>query len=176
MIAYTMNEKKGSMDALLTQLSECLMSEGVSVAGIVQINTDRIYDHRCDMDVQVLPSGPVLRISQSLGKHARGCRLDTSALETAIAAVERTLDHTTSLLIVNKFGKLEAEGRGFRNVIAQALSLGIPVLCGVNALNKDAFDHFCDGCAEWVDGDLDALLGWCEGAGLFRKAPSASVA
>lgn len=160
MIAYTMNEKKGVMDTVLTKLADKLVDAGFNVAGLVQINTGRVYDHRCDMDVRVLPSGPVLRISQSLGKHAQGCRLDAHALETAIGEVQRSLSANADILIVNKFGKLEAEGRGFRPVIAQAVSLGIPVICGVNALNQDAFEAFSDGSAKRIEGSIGNLLDW----------------
>jgi hypothetical protein len=36
-------------------------------------------------------------------------------------------------LIVNIFGKHEAEGRGFRAVITLTLSMHIPVIVGINA-------------------------------------------
>ncbi len=38
------------------------------------------------MDVHILPDGPVLRISEDRGPHARGCRLDAGVLEAAVAA------------------------------------------------------------------------------------------
>jgi nucleoside-triphosphatase THEP1 len=171
MIAYTMNEKKGEMDSLLTQLADKLMDAGHKVAGLVQINTDRVYDHRCDMDVRVLPHVSVLRISQSLGKHARGCRLDTNALETAIGEVERSLTSRTDILIVNKFGKLEAEGRGFRPVIAKAVLLGVPVICGVNALNQGAFEAFSEGSSEKIESSLSNLLNWCQFGGTALHRP-----
>jgi Protein of unknown function (DUF2478) len=48
-------------------------------------------------------------------------------------------------LIINEFGKHEAEGRGFRAVIAKALSEDSPVLVGVNALNLLALEAFENG-------------------------------
>ena len=112
------------------------------------------------MDVRVLPDGPVFRISQALGPGARGCRLDPAALEASVAAVERRFAAGADLLIVNKFGKHEAEGRGFRNLIAEALCGEVPVLCGVNALNHDAFLAFCAGEAERLPPDLASLTDW----------------
>jgi hypothetical protein len=82
------------------------------------------------MDVRVLPNGPILRISQNLGSVSKGCRLDPAALEAAVGLVEARLDPNVDLLIINKFGKHEADGRGFRTVIAAALDLEIPVLVG----------------------------------------------
>jgi hypothetical protein len=60
--------------------------------------------------VRVLPEGAILRISQVLGPQARGCRLVPAALETAVVLVVAGLSCGADLLIVNKFGKHEAEG------------------------------------------------------------------
>jgi hypothetical protein len=101
-----------------------------------------------------------LRISQDLGPQARGCRLDPAALETAVAMVAATLSSGTALLIVNKFGKHEAEGRGFRNVIAEAVAMDIPVLVGLNALNRPAFESFAEGLAIQLAATTGALMAW----------------
>lgn len=114
----------------------------------------------CDMDVKVLPNGPTLRISETRGTEARGCRLDPNALETAVALTANALGTQPDLLIVNKFGKHEASGRGFRPIIADALEKDIPVLVGVNTLNEDAFSEFTSGCAELLRADVNAVLTW----------------
>ena len=66
----------------------------------------------------------------------------------------------SDLLIVNKFGKHEAQGRGFRTVIAEALSKGIPVLVGINALNLSAFEEFAEGLATRLPPEPTALESW----------------
>jgi len=116
------------------------------------------------MDVKVLPDGPVLRISQDLGRDAKGCRLDPAALETAVGLVEGQLQQGVDFVVINKFGKHEAEGRGFRSVIAEAVALDIPVLVGVNSLNQQAFLDFTDGAALNLAPDLQALTDWVEQA------------
>ena len=158
-IAYTMAPGRGDTDQLLYSLAQSLMAEGLKPRGIVQVNTDRPDAGPCDMDVTVLPAGPDIRISQSLGRAARGCRLDPEALETAVALVDKSLDEA-DCLIINKFGKHEAEGRGFRNVIAEALAREIPVLVGLNTLNADAFFEFTQGIAQELTPDHDLLAQW----------------
>ncbi len=160
MLAYTMSEKRGDLDLVMYRLSEKLAQEGWKAAGIVQINSDCGDDQPCDMDVKVLPDGPVMRISQSLGRDSRGCRLDMNALETAVGRVTQALNAQTDVLLINKFGKQEADGRGLRNVIGAAVGLGIPVISGVNGLNREAFLNFADGCAEQVEIDVEALYAW----------------
>ena len=161
-LAYTMSPGRGDTDLLLARFAAALSARGARPCGVVQINSERPGAQACDMDVRVLPDGPVLRISQSLGAGARGCRLDPAALERAVAEVERGLRAGPDLLVVNKFGKHEAEGRGFRTVIAEALCLGVPVLCGVNALNLPAFLAFCDGAGRALEPDLPQLIDWAD--------------
>ncbi|MDA7430007.1 DUF2478 domain-containing protein [Primorskyibacter aestuariivivens] len=171
-LACTKAPGRGDTDLILAGLASELAARGIRCCGTVQINTDRCDAGPCDMDVMVLPDGPVLRISQNLGAGARGCRLDPESLEVAVGQAATRLDADTQLLIVNKFGKLEAEGRGFRDVIAEALAMDIPVLVGLNTLNQAAFDAFAGGLATELPPEKDALAGWVNGA--LRTAAEAA--
>ena len=159
-IAYTMAHGRGELDLLLSDLAKRLEARGLNTRGIVQTNTDCETDQRCDMDVRVLPDGPTIRISQNLGKGARGCRLDPDAMATAVAEVERSLGTPFDVFLLNKFGKQEAEGRGFRDLLAAALEKNATVIAGTNPLNKDVFEDFSGGMAECISADIDSLLAW----------------
>ncbi len=171
-LAYVMTETRGRTDRLLTVFSQQLIGRGCQLAGVAQTNTECADSTLCDMDVQVLPDGPTIRISQSLGTGARGCRLDTAALEQAVALVSASLDSNPQLLLVNKFGKHEAEGRGFRPVIGEALTRGIPVLAGVNTLNHAAFVEFTQGIGQRLEAEAEALETWY--SSLEQDAPAVS--
>jgi len=158
-IAYTMAPGRGDTDLLLFTAAQELAMRGYRTCGTVQINTE-CDNHPCDMDVQVLPDGPILRISQSLGRGSKGCRLDPSALESAVGLVAGRLMVETDILIINKFGKHEAEGRGFRAVIADAIARDIPVLVGVNSLNLNAFQEFVGPEANQLEPSIKAIVGW----------------
>jgi len=159
-LAYVMTQTPGETDKLICDLAARLAHDGVRLAGVVQTNVACSDARRCDMDVQVLPDGPVFRISQTLGPEARGCRLDPAALEEAVAAVSSRLIQRPDVLIVNKFGKHEAEGRGFRDLIAQCIADDIPVLLGVNPKNLKAFLEFSGGLAHMVEPRATALNVW----------------
>jgi nucleoside-triphosphatase THEP1 len=161
-LAYTMSPARGDTDLVLERLATDLAARGVRCCGIVQINSARADAGPCDMDVKVLPDGAILRISQDLGLQARGCRLDLAALETAVGLVASGLTSAVDLLIVNKFGKHEAEGRGFRDVIAQAVAMDVPVIVGLNALNQPAFEAFAEGLAIPLPPEPAALMAWVE--------------
>lgn len=159
MLACVTVAGKGLTDACLAQAVALMQAQGLRLAGSVQFNPQRADRPKCDMDVYILPGGPVLRISEDRGIHARGCRLDAGVLETAVVT---TLDRLESadLLIINKFGKQESEGRGFVPVIAEAMTRGLPVVVGVNPLNHGAFHAFTDGMAQDLPADPEAISAW----------------
>lgn len=169
-IAAVESSEIGAVDRALCGLADRLLADGWRVVGTVQTNTEAPGQRHCDMDVRILPDGPMVRINQRLGMHADGCRLDAGALENAVAAVALRLDAGADALIVNKFGKHEAEGRGFRTLIAEALARGIPVICGVNDLNRAAFDAFTAGIAEPVAARPADILAWLHAARLENVA------
>lgn len=161
-IAYTMTQGQGELDLVLYELAEALNARGTRTCGIVQINSDRDDCHRCDMDVQVLPDGPRIRISQFLGKESRGCRLNTAALENAAGEVAARMSQDFDVFLLNKFGKQEADGRGFRELLGDALAKDATVIAGTNGYNKDAFETFSGGLAVYVEPEIDALLAFCD--------------
>ncbi|MEQ9517893.1 MAG: DUF2478 domain-containing protein [Parvibaculum sp.] len=157
-LAYTMSEKRGGTNIALATMVDLVVRKGCKVAGTIQIDTERQASYRCDMDVKVLPDGPMIRISQSLGDGSQGCRLDPSALERAVGLVSADLACGVDLLVINKFGKHEAEGRGFRDLIGTALERNIPTIVGLNEANKAAFLAFAGDLA--VPVPADALAAW----------------
>jgi hypothetical protein len=149
----------GEADRILARLSADLADAGLRLAGAIQVNTDRGADCACDMDVLVLGEEDMpIRISQSLGGGSSGCRLDPGALEMAAARVSARLAGA-ELLILPKFGRQEAIGRGFRSVIAQAVAQDVPVLLHVPPEQRADFARFCDGMGQRIP--PESLAEWC---------------
>ncbi|WP_170478789.1 DUF2478 domain-containing protein [Ruegeria arenilitoris] len=169
-LAYVTTTDRGATDRLLSAVAERLLAQGAQLSGVVQTNTECADDTKCDMDLRVLPDGATIRISQSLGTMSRGCRLDPAALEEAVGYVTASLSDGPQLLIINKFGKHESDGRGFRPVIGEALAQDIPVLVGVNGLNEEKFKDFTDGAAQALEPNVDAIVAWFERVNRTRNA------
>lgn len=132
-------------DRLLRDIAACLKAQGVKLAGFVQHAKPRTGRARCDMILEDLHSGARIEISEDRGPHARGCMLAVEQLVRASAAAARALDEGPDLLVINKFGKTEADGRGFRPLIAEALTRDIPMLIGVPRANLEKWRAFTDG-------------------------------
>ncbi|MFN4056560.1 MAG: DUF2478 domain-containing protein [Roseinatronobacter sp.] len=160
MLAYFIAEGRGAADRLLVDLARDLHARGLNLAGVIQINREKSADRHCNMDLVVLGHDHQVRISQDLGPLARGCRLDPQGLETAVGLVMADLGRKPDLLLVNKFGKSESEGRGFRPCIAEALVNDIPVLTAVTQGNRAAFLDFAGDIAQVLPANLPDLRDW----------------
>ena len=114
-------------DRFLADLGYSLRESGLLVAGLVQLNSFVRDPIKCDMEIEELSSGTVLQLSEHRGKEARGCRLDRSVLAEAAVLLNRALDRKPEVLVLNKFGKTEAEGGGVRDVLARAVEQGVPM-------------------------------------------------
>lgn len=141
---------------MLRRLAAAAVAAGASVQGYVQHDVAIPGRSRCDMVLENIATGSRLSISEDRGPGARGCQLDADCLAAAIVDLQTGLSATTELLVLNKFGKSEVEGGGFRPLIAEALDLGIPVILGVPWRNIEPWRAFVgDLCREVRLDDLD---------------------
>jgi hypothetical protein len=162
-LGYITIQGRGLIDDCLSEAVALMQAQGLRLSGTVRLLPVDHRAHPCDMRLQVLPDGPVHRISQALGAGSRGCRLDTGQIETLAAEVEARVAGS-DLLVVNKFGKQECHGRGLRPAILQALDRAIPVIVGVNAQNEQEFLAFADAAATQLAADPRAILSWANAA------------
>ncbi|SMC61236.1 DUF2478 domain-containing protein [Primorskyibacter flagellatus] len=167
MLGYVVADGRGAADRLIRDVAARLRDNGLRLTGAVQVNPEGKPAHKCHMDLHILSGTEVVRISQDLGTHSQGCRLDPDGLERAVGLVTAGLDDGADLLVVNKFGKQEMDGRGFRPVIAEALSRDIPVLVAVNPGSLDAFLTYAEDLAEPLEPDVTTVAAWC----LRQRAP-----
>lgn len=162
------------VDRLLQRVVVLATERGLRSAGFIQIDAPRPGRTRCDMRLHSLLTGEAVAISEDRGPGARGCRLDADELLRATTLARKDLASRPDLLVINKFGKVEAEGGGFRSLIAEAVDFGVPVLIGVPWRNIDPWRSFAGDLArEWplaelarlAEGDLCSTLGLAGGAG-----------
>lgn len=162
---------------LSQRIARLLRVHGLACAGFVQHDEDCPGRSRCDMVLENLETGVRVQISEDRGAEARGCRLDPNALVAAVEGARRALGPHVEVLLLSKFGKAEAEGSGFRPLIAQALELGVPIVVGVPKRNIENWRLFAEDLAREIpveaidsrdDADVLARLGVAPGAGAGR--------
>ena len=162
-IAYVSSEEEMRTNAVLSAVAEAANREGIALAGTIQPVDPDMAHEKCSIVLGLLPDGARRNVSLDLGPGATGCRLDAAALEEAVMIVHERLPGAEAL-IVNKFGKQEAAGRGLVAAITEACGRGLPVLVGVSPQWREAFLAFADGRASALPAEEDAILDWLRAA------------
>lgn len=161
-LAGVTGQGRGETDRLLAAVAERLTQDGIRLVGALRLTSSTGGFGSCDCDLWLLPNGPRWRITQDLGPGSTACRMDAGAFEQGVGlATSRLHSGRADLVMLNKFGLSEAEGRGFRALIADALGRGVPVLTGISETHRAAFEAFAEGMADHLAPEEEAILDWC---------------
>jgi nucleoside-triphosphatase THEP1 len=163
-------------DAIFKALVSRCRALGLSLAGVLQHQAFERADRRCDVLLEDLTSGHRTALFEDRGAGARGCRLDESALAEVTARVEGSLENAPQLLVLNKFGKVECDGGGLRDLIANAIDRGIPVIIGVPKRNIDAWRSFAGEFAIELSDDAHEVERWLRRPAVAKFRPLACLA
>ena len=156
-------DQGATVDTLLADVAYNLRAGGWKLAGAVQ-NPNALRNSRCEMTLEDLATGACIEMSDELGPTASGCRLDTEALEDSVGLATASLDPATTLVVINRFGKRETDGRGFRAMIESAVAMDVPVLVGVKQMHLEAWKHFVGDEPLVLPLDGEHILAWCKAA------------
>ena len=152
------------IDELLIDVAGQLRTEGAVVCGHVQRNFPDPVQGTSTLRVEDIATRLTVSIGQELGAWSRGCRLDPAALADVAGGLLQLLDGPVDLLILHRFGKDEAEGRGLRAVIEKACGAGVPVLTVVRPAHAGAWSDFAGGLATTLPAEAGPVLDWARQA------------
>src|ERR1700704_4518934 len=154
-------------DGVLRDFAAELNARGYRAVGLVQLG------HHCvdapKLSAMLLHTGEELQLFQALGACAprangdavaRGCRLDLGQLLNAGAEVASAIDQGADLVIVNRFGRQEREGKGLSYLVERALSADIPVVIAVPSHRFADWIRFADGMSVKLRCNRGALDAW----------------
>ncbi|WP_375785044.1 DUF2478 domain-containing protein [Bradyrhizobium sp. Pha-3] len=148
-VAAILYQPNDDVDKLLADFAQDLARQGVRVGGIVQRHFKGANVTHAMVAVDVA-TGQEISISKPLDSGAMSCTLDTNGLAEAAAAVSRALRDKVDLLVISKFAKQEALGRGLRAEFVDAITRGVPLLTAV--------PRKCLGDWRTFTGDVGTLL------------------
>jgi nucleoside-triphosphatase THEP1 len=154
-------------DAVLRDFAADLNARGLRAVGMVQAG--QCADS--SLSAVLLHSGENLLLAQDFDPSARGCRLDLGRLQNAGALVADALQAGADLVIINRFGKRERDGKGLAYLIERALGADIPVVIAVSAKNFHDWIKFAGGMSVRLRCDRHALDAWWQAV----SSPSADV-
>ncbi|MGQ3674546.1 DUF2478 domain-containing protein [Xanthobacter sp. TB0139] len=159
------------MQGLLHRAAENMRAAGLYVLGAVECVSEGMEDDA--VRLLNLASGSANALHQNLGAGAAGCSLDQERLVNVCAEVEAAIAARLSeggsgadtVVVLSKFGREEAEGRGLTGAFHAAVSAELPVLTALSPNAEWAWEGFAEGMAELVpvmdaEGAVGAAEDW----------------
>lgn len=130
---------------IVADFADELARRGHRIGGLIQIAATA-QDCECrETHVLDVETGARLPILQDLGRHSQSCRIDPAALANAGHLISGAIARKPELLFINRFGKLEAEGKGLFAEIGEAAASEIPTLVSVSTRYLDPWRQFTMG-------------------------------
>lgn len=132
----------------------------VRLAGVIAEDHD-LPDRACSAGYLCsLSSGERFAMFQDLGPGSTGCHLASDGVIAAAAAVRRDVAGGCDLVLLSKFGKLEASGSGLRDAFGAAIEAGTPLLTSVSSACLPAWEAFAAPLFTIVPADADRIDAW----------------
>ena len=159
-------------DAVLRDFADEVKRQGFRVVGLVQAG--QCADS--SLSAVLVHSGEKLLLAQDFDPAAAGCRLDVSRLQDVGARVADALEAGADLLIINRFGKRERDGKGLAFLIERALGAHIPVVIAVSNDRFAEWIRYAGGMSVKLACERDALQTWwrkvsLQGASIVPEQP-----
>src|SRR5271170_7463219 len=154
-LVYEMDQNP---DEILLEFASDLNARGYHAIGLVQLG------HYCvdapKLSARLVHTGEELQLFQNLGACSTGRWLDVGQLLNAGAQVAQAIDQGADIVIVNRFGRQECEGKGLSFLVERALSADIPVVIAVPSRRFGDWIRFANGMSVKLRCDREALNAW----------------
>lgn len=144
------------MQPLLASIAERLARRGLRVVGVVE--NPPVGEIPCKtMELRSLDDGRRFSISQDLGPGSTACNLSPEGLALACAAVQDSIARGADVVVLSKFGKLEAAGEGLVDAFGTAIARGVAVITSVSPAVMSEWQAFAGDLAACVSVDAAQL-------------------
>jgi nucleoside-triphosphatase THEP1 len=156
-IAVIANRENLDSQAVLSHAITAWREAGVSVVGVLARNNDG--DATCSAGfLRDIVSGKEFSIQLDTPPIDTTCHLDAAGLENAGANLLGQIP-SADIVVLSKFGKLEAAHEGLWPVFQAAIAAGKPLLTTVSPKHNEAWHLFAP-AASWLAGDQESITQW----------------
>ena len=158
----------GEGDTLLADFAFYLRDQGWRVNGLIQRPIPDAQ-HEKRMELIDVDSGQRFSLFQNLGTDSHACSVNTNSVAAASTSLRTAITQKVDLVVVNRFGALEAKGGGFSLEMLALMSESIPLLTLVSAQYLDDWRHFTGDAGVELPLQRGALEFWFNKLQLERK-------
>ncbi|MDE2601881.1 MAG: DUF2478 domain-containing protein [Bradyrhizobium sp.] len=141
---------------------------GVKVVGVIA-ETHGLADRSCNAGLlRDIATGKPFSIYLETAPDNTSCHLDADGVNAASASLVLQVQ-TSDLVVLSKFGKLEAMRSGLTGAFEAAIAAGKPVLTAVSEKHRDAWRAFAPD-ATFLPAEKTALEAWWRDLGVSSHA------
>lgn len=173
--AVTIAVVRGAANAEIQEMFRALADKwrrNLRLAGVVA-EDHGLPGRQCQAGyLRNLATGTRFSIFNDLGPGAAMCHLDGTGAVAAAAGVERDIAAGCDLVLLNKFGKLEAAGGGLASAFRAAIGAGLPLLSSVSPAQDEAWRGFADREFAVLRADPAAIEAWRHQVQAGRERPA----
>ncbi len=155
-VVYSAGEEP---DNLIAGFADDLHRAGYRPVGVLQRGRT-CHSENPRFGVVMLPGGEVVSLASDGGTPTVGCRLDSDRLAGLAVQLAASIEDGADLVIINRFGRSEAEGKGLIDLVPLALDADIPVLITVPEQRFAAWIRFSEGMNVRLACQREALDRW----------------
>lgn len=149
------------VQALLAEAVDAWRAAGAKVAGVIA-EAHGLPDRTCRAGLlRDVASGRRYAMYLDELPADTACHLDAAGVEAACDGLLAQVA-SSDVVVLSKFGKLEAAGRGLAPAFRAAVAAGKPVLTMFTEKHADAWRQFAPDAVE-LKPDAGALAGWWQG-------------
>lgn len=147
-----------TLQALLAASVAEWKAAGLRVAAVIA-EAHNLPDRTCSAGfLRDLASGTAYSMLLATPPAGTSCHLDATGVDGACAALLGQIPDS-DVVVLSKFGKLEAAGRGLAPAFAAAITTGKPVLTTVSELHRDAWQRLAPDAIR-LPADAVAIHDW----------------
>jgi nucleoside-triphosphatase THEP1 len=151
-----------AVQALFTEAVAAWRESGVKVVGVVA-EAHGLADRSCGAGfLRDIQSGRPFTIYLQERPAHTSCHLDADGVNAACAMVRRQIPGS-DLVVLSKFGKLEAMGSGLADAFHAAIAAGKPILTSVSDKHRDTWRVMMPDATS-LPADHAALRRWWQAA------------
>lgn len=161
-IAAVESPGDSSVQALFAELAKEWSDKGVKVAGVVE-EAHGLEGRVCTSGTLVdIATGQRFPIYRETIPEGATCHIDAAGAANACETVLHRLKDA-DILVLSKYGKLEAGGAGLRAAFDAAIASGTPVLTTVSSKHMEEWVRLAP-AAVFLPPDRDTIRAWMDGA------------
>jgi len=157
-IAAIVHSEHGVTDNLLAEFAFGLRRDGWRVQGLVQ--QERGGHGKAATMLVDLENKKCYPLFQNLGSGSDSCSLDHTSVAAASIALREVLLQQPDLAVANRFGALEANGKGLMAEILAIISNGIPLITVVSSDYLMDWRLFTGYAGVELPPEMEALQNW----------------